>query len=212
MKFLSYDGFLSKAIRDVGTMVVLNLCFWICSFPVVTMGAAITALYGVYLNREEESSFVRRFFQEFFNNFRKGTQIWLILLGIGGIFFLEYLALFSLELPGEGLIFSVLLILTVLFLSVANFTLALQARFENSVRQTLKNGLVLGTVGILSGVLTVLVSFFPMTVFFLAFDLLAMVLAVWIPLGVPLATSINARILDIVFRKVQCLTDEKSKA
>ena len=60
--------FMDKALR----LIWLNLLWFLCCLPVVTIGAATTALYSVTLKyaRDEEGYLTRSFFQAFRQNFR----------------------------------------------------------------------------------------------------------------------------------------------
>lgn len=203
MKFLAYDGPLATAVRTVFDMVVLNFCFTICCIPVVTAGAAITALYAVFLNKSDERAAVVRFFGALRSNLKQATKIWLIVLAIGAVLVLEFWLVFAAKFPGRLIVLIALVIFTVVFLSVSTFAFALQAHFDNTLKQTLRNALVLGIIGIIPGALTLVVSFLPVIVFFFAIDILYLVLSFWIPLGGSLAARINSWVLGIVFDQVR---------
>lgn len=74
--------FLSKLFD----LIVLNFLFVICSLPIVTIGASITAMYSVSLKmiRNEESYIVKSFLSAFKNNFKTATLLWIPTLMIGG--------------------------------------------------------------------------------------------------------------------------------
>ena len=203
MKFLAYDGPLATAVRAVFDLVVLNFCFILCCIPVVTAGAAITALYAVFLNKSDERYVLARFFGAFRSNYKQATAIWGIVLAIGAVFALEFYLVFAARFPGRiaGLIG--LVVFGVVFLSVATFAFALQAHYDNTLKQTLRNSLVLGTLGIITGALTLMVSFLPVFVFFFAIDYLYVVLSVWIPVGASLSAKINCWMLSILFEQFQ---------
>lgn len=203
MKLLAYDGPLAIAIRGVFEMMVLNFCFCICCVPVVTAGAAITALYAIYLNKSDERVVTVRFFSAFKSNFSQATCIWLILLAVCiGILADLYLVVTA-DFPGKLAVLIALVAVGVICLSVGTFAFALQAHYRNTLRRTLQNALLLGTVGIVTGVLTLVVSFFPVIVFFLAIDILPVVLSVWIPVGASLTVRINSWMLGTFFARLQ---------
>lgn len=203
MKLLAYDGPLATAIHTVFEMVVLNFCFCICCVPLVTAGTAITALYAVYLNKDDERAAVTRFFSAFKSNFSQATRIWLILLAVGAVILADLYIVAAADFPGRLAVLIALVVLGVVYLSVGAFAFALQAHYNNTLKRTLQNALLLGTVGIVTGVLVVAVSFFPVIVFWVAIDFLAVVLSVWIPVGASLAARINSWMLRMFFEQFQ---------
>ncbi|WP_365941413.1 YesL family protein [uncultured Clostridium sp.] len=84
-------------MNRIADLFILNILWIFCSLPIVTIGAATTALYSInlkILNKEEES-LIKTFFKAFKENFKKSTIIWLfiliisIVLGFNLIFWLK---------------------------------------------------------------------------------------------------------------------------
>ncbi len=203
MRLFGYDGPLGRAARLLGELLILNVCFLLCCLPVFTFGAAVSALYGVFLNESCDSGVVKRFFGAFRENLRQATGIWLILLAVAVplVGTLVLLALY--EIPGSGLIRILLVILGALYLSVSAFVFPLQAHYENPVPRTLRNAAVLGVSLILHGVLMSLVNFLPVLVFFQNLGLFPTVLALWLGFGFSGSAKVNSLILKSVFNKLQ---------
>ena len=69
-------NFMSK----VADLVILNILVMLCSLPVVTAGAAWTAMHFVTIRmaRKEERYVVKDFFRSFKENFRQATVIWIL--------------------------------------------------------------------------------------------------------------------------------------
>ena len=202
MNFFDYDSPLSVAIRNLVELFVLNICFCLCCVPVVTVGAAVTALYQVFLSKNETGNVIGRFFSALRSNFLKATVIWLIILAVGVLLGASWIAVFTVSFPGRGIFRILLIFCTVLYLSASGFAFALQARYENRLKQTLRNALIFGTIGIIHGALAAAISFFPVVIFFFAIDWMAVVLSVWIPLGGALSCRINAWIYSVVFHQI----------
>lgn len=203
MKFLSYDGLFARIVRYIWNLFLLNVCFVISCLPVITIGAAASAMYSVFLNTSVESGVLRRYFRAFGENFKQATVIWLVFFAIlvvlaaNGYFLLTY------RFEGNGILLTIGAVVTVLFLSVLSFVFALQARFDNTPRQTMKNALILGIGKLLSGVLMSFVTLFPAIMFLVDLGVFVNVVAIWIPLGSALQFQINALIVRRVFRKLQ---------
>lgn len=203
MKFLSYDGLLARIIRHIWNLFLLNVCLILCCLPVVTAGAGITAAYSVFLNSSVESGMIGRFFQAFRENWKQATAIWLVFLAAAVLLVLDWYFLLSYSFAGSAILIIVTAILSLLYLSVVSYVFPLQARYENPLKVTVKNAVVLGIFWIFSGLLMGFVTLFPLIMFFVNLDIFLRVLAVWIPLGCALQIQINALIVQRVFRKVQ---------
>lgn len=201
MKFLSYDGLLARIVRYIWNLFVLNICFILCCLPVITIGAAISAMYAVFLNDFRESGVLRKFFGTFAENFKQATVIWLTFMALAAVLAAYYLLTYS--FGGNGLLLAVAAVVSVLYLSVVSFAFALQAKFENPPLQTMKNALILSIGKLFSGVLMSFVNLFPVIMFVVDLDVFVNVVAIWIPLGFALQIQINALIVRRVFRKLQ---------
>lgn len=203
MKFLSYDGLLARIVRYIWNLFVLNICFILCCLPVITIGAAISAMYAVFLNDFRESGVLRKFFGAFAENFKQATVIWLIFMALAAVLAANWYYLLTYSLGGNGLLLAVAAVVSVLYLSVVSFAFALQAKYENSPLQTMKNALILSIGKFFSGVLMSFVNLFPVIMFVVDLDVFVNVVAIWIPLGFALQIQINALIVRRVFRKLQ---------
>jgi uncharacterized membrane protein YesL len=203
MKFLSYDGLLARIVRYIWNLFVLNICFILCCLPVITIGAAISAMYAVFLNDFRESGVLRKFFGAFAENFKQATVIWLIFMALAAVLAANCYYLLTYSLGGNGLLLAVAAVVSVLYLSVVSFAFALQAKYENSSLQTMKNALILSIGKFFSGVLMSFVNLFPVIMFVVDLDVFVNVVAIWIPLGFALQIQINALIVRRVFRKLQ---------
>lgn len=203
MKFLSYDGLLARIVRYIWNLFVLNICFILCCLPVITIGAAISAMYAVFLNDFRESGVLRKFFGAFAENFKQATVIWLIFMALAAVLAANWYYLLTYSFGGNGLLLAVAAVVSVLYLSVVSFAFALQAKFENPPLQTMKNALILSIGKLFSGVLMSFVNLFPVIMFVVDLDVFVNVVAIWIPLGFALQIQINALIVRRVFRKLQ---------
>lgn len=86
---------LMTAVGRLMLLVVLNLCWLVCSLPLISCGAATTALYSVLLDRGESSylSAVPSFFRAFRRQFRQSTCLWLPYLLVGAALLFDFLLL-----------------------------------------------------------------------------------------------------------------------
>lgn len=128
-------------------IILLNLLWFVCSIPIVTMGAATTAVYSVTLKmaRNQEGYTTRSFFKAFRENFRQSTVIWLILLVMGTVIaadLMVYMRSSYVALPGM-ILMTAFFSAAVLFVFEATYVFALLARFDNTVKRTMGNALIM---------------------------------------------------------------------
>ena len=143
--FFSMDGTLFRFLSKVADIMILNLLFILCCLPVVTIGAAVTALSYVTLKmKDQEEGYIwRSFFQSFKQNFGQATVIWLIMLVLGAVLGVDLwltgamqgnLQLLMRVCVGAGIL---------VWLMVFLYVFPLQSRFYNTIGITMKNALLL---------------------------------------------------------------------
>ena len=145
MRFNWTDNVVMRALGKIGDMICLNVMWLICCIPIITIGASTTALYTVMLRmvKNEEGYIFRGFLKAFKSNFKQSTLIWLILLLLGIVWTVDFrVAGF---MPGmAGIILSaIFLALGFILLSVMIYIFPLTARYENGIKATFKNALIL---------------------------------------------------------------------
>lgn len=121
-------------------MIYTGILWFIFSLPVVTAGAATTALLEVLMKaaKNEEGYLTASFLKAFRNNFRKSTQAWLPLLVCQLIFAINlfyYAILGGGQYPVQTVVFG---LLTLFVSCLSSFVFPLMARFENPVKDTFR--------------------------------------------------------------------------
>lgn len=142
------DGPLMDALRKFTDIVVCNIVFLLLSLPIVTMGAALTALHSTMqvLAADIEggtTTTVRAFFRSFKDTFWRSTVLWGIFLLSVAFFAFYRVAITSLG-DGYGQIYTVTwYALLFLFIFGYQYVFPLQARIDLSVKDTMKNAYLL---------------------------------------------------------------------
>ena len=143
--FFNMDSPVMRFLSRLCDLMILNILCLICCIPIVTIGASITALYSVTLKmvKGEDSYIAKGFFKGFRQNFKISTIIWLILLVIGALLAFDFRAANMLPASFQN-IFRVLVGAFITFyILLFSYIFPYIARFENTVKQTLKNGFLL---------------------------------------------------------------------
>lgn len=145
-KIFDYDNNFFAGISKVSDTIILNFLFVICSIPIVTIGASTTALYCVSMKstRDEDVYAVKEFFKQFKQNFKESTIIWLILLLVASFIGLDFYmcSLISNDILSTAFKFIFTLISVVIGFIVV-YVFPLVARFENSIKNTLMNAVLM---------------------------------------------------------------------
>lgn len=138
----------SRAVQGLSTFiefVALNLMYLVSCIPIITIGAATSALFEVTMRYSDDETGrpVADFFPAFARSFRRSTLTSLALLVPIGL--LSFSAVFWFSTPHAlGAAGGAVAVLAVIFLFGAFlYAMALVARFDDSIRRTLKNALLL---------------------------------------------------------------------
>lgn len=154
------DGFLMRVLTKIADTVWLNILFLICSIPIFTIGASITALYYVSFKtiKDEEGYITKDFFRSFKENFKQSTIIWIVLLVLYIIFGFELTTLLAMNtsMADAGIVIAMIPGLLILFVGLYVFPLL--SRFENTTKATIKNALFLSIANIPKTLLALVIT------------------------------------------------------
>jgi len=131
-------------MRDLTSLIILNIITLICSLPIVTAGAAIASMHFCLYRMidDEEGYIVRSYLNEFRGNLRSATPIWLAMLAFAGLLYFEYSAFKGME--GAGRVVIIFVYAGVLMLAMLGVWLfPLTAKFVYSVGACFRNALIL---------------------------------------------------------------------
>lgn len=205
-KLFDMDSPVMRFLNRVGDLMILNLLMIICCIPIITAGAAFTAQHYVLLKivRDEEGYLVRGFFKSFKANFRQATLIWLLMLlvvviYIGDVWIFNYSGL---TFP-KPLIIAVVAV-AILLVMIAVYVFPVLARFENSIKNTLKNAMLLAFANLPRTILMIVCYILPFVAgYFSAFALLFVFL-----FGFSAPAYAAAWIYSGIFKKLEPETEE----
>lgn len=194
------DGAYARYMGRFLNMVVLSLLWLGCCIPIVTAGAATTALFFATYKCvwKEESGPLRTYLRSFRSGFRQATVGGVIILLLTGWLALDCYFLYYMAAEGDGGLLArfLLLFCVQLFLVVfawGNSLLAYIGRFRVSMALALKNSLFL--------MLANAARFLLLAVLFLLHIILA-VFFPWAILALPASYALCVnRLLDKIFQE-----------
>jgi len=138
--FFSLDGAFNRYGSYVADIVILSLMWIIFSIPIITAGAATSALFYVTTRRiaGREGYITSDFWEGFKSSFKRATILWLIILVL---VLLAIFNLFNLDLVGGmvNLILPAQVILLAQIALISVFLFPATARFDMGVVQTVKS-------------------------------------------------------------------------
>lgn len=200
-KFLDMDSPVMRALGRMGDLMILNFLMIVCCIPIVTVGAAYTAMHYVLLKivRDEEGYLVRGFFKSFAANFKQATLIWLLMLLVVAVYVGDCVIFnFSGQVFPKAVVIAVVVV-AILFLMMAVYVFPLQARFENSVKNTFKNALILAFVNLPKTILMMVCYALPLVISY--FSDYALIFVFMFGISAPAYGA--ARIYSGIFKKLE---------
>lgn len=160
---LNLDGPAMQTINKIVYSVYLNILWFICCIPIVTIGASTTALFYVTLkiSKNEEGNLTKTFFRSFKENLKQGTVIWMILLALGIILGIDGYVLYHMRFESVfwTLCTAFFLIAAIAYAIVLMYIFPLLARFDNTTGAMFKNALLIGIRYLLCTILMAAIHF-----------------------------------------------------
>lgn len=153
MKFFSYDSKFSQIMLKICSACVLNMLWFICSLPIVTVGASTAALFRVTLKlaRDEDPQIVAEFWKGLRDNFKQATVLWLIMLAGGIVLGLDGYILYHLYQTYTGplgvictLGLALIIVAAIIYVIVLMYLFPLTASVKNTNFNMLKNSFFIG--------------------------------------------------------------------
>lgn len=203
-RLFNMESPLFQGLSRLADLMLLNIVFLVTCIPIVTIGAAWTSLSYMTLKmvRNEESYIVRGYFKSFKQNFKQSTLIWIIVLLLSCLLYMDYriMAVMT-EVPGHNVIMVGIYAVTLIGLFVLQYLFPLVARFYNSTKNMFKNAFFMA--------IRHLPSTFIMTVIFIGAGVLTFLngytivygFLVWLLGGFALISMANSWFMAKIFDK-----------
>lgn len=195
-----------RFMSKISDLMILNFLWIICSMPIITMGAATTALYDTTLKLvdETEGYLFKNFFKAFKNNFKKATIIWIgilfifLIMGVNLVFWIQFKSI------AGYITVSIMVFVALLFIFTEIYIFPILSSFNNTIKDTLKKAFILSlkylpysiAILLISSIVIGIIIVFPFTVLFMIF------------VGFAFCAYINSYIFKIIFKKCIYYLDE----
>lgn len=158
------DNKIMNFLSKLGDMFILNILYLVCCIPIITIGAATTALYynTLKLAENREAYVWKDFLKAFRENFLQATLIWLMMLAVFGVLVINILTVGGLGEQLGSMVAVVSLVSGVFFVMTGVYVFPLLARFDNTVFQVIKFALLMSIRHFPSTVVIVAVHGIPL--------------------------------------------------
>lgn len=198
--FLNPESKFMLAMSRIGDLLLLNLMFLISCVPIITIGAATTAMYTLCFrfDTDRERGLIKSYFIAFKDNFKQATILWLIILLCGATACINVYIFYIMSgvIPFLYVVFLILLVLVVL---IASYTFPLVSQFQNGNMATLKNALILSLGYLPRSILVAVINLFPFGLLLFDFYLFLNTAFLWALIYFAAAAYLNSVILKKVF-------------
>lgn len=148
-EIFSQDSLFIKIMNRAGDVLMLSIIFTICSIPIFTIGASITALsYTTMRGLKYEDGYTWKYFlKSFKENFKQSTVIWLVMVVVFFVFGVDIWYWREFSKVNEGQIGNIMQIISVVLISLAVmiflYVFPLQAKFDNRIKVQFRNAFLL---------------------------------------------------------------------
>ena len=207
--FFSYDGLFAKYGGKLWDLIWLNVLTIIFSIPIVTAGAAVTAMHYVELKilRNEEYGITAAFFRSFKMNLKQGVVIQVAFLPVGYLIATTLLMTWKTTSGSPDFMFYVAAVAAVLAYCVWIWTLVLLSRYTNTVVKTMKQAVVACLVYPVRSILMGALGVIPFVVFF--FDMRMLVFIAMLGLSGP--GIMQAWLYNDVLKRLETAAEEREE-
>ncbi len=201
----SMDNLFFRTVGKLVDLIWVNILTLLCALPVVTAGASFSAMYYLLLRMAEndQGALTRGFFRAFRENFKNATKVWLVDLAIMAVYLYNLYLLRAGILDGYGAMkkVSLVLIIAILLLTVmvSNYIFALIARYDNGLKQTVKNALLLSFAFFPRSLCMAVIMLFPLALMMLSNYFFWL----WGLYGLAYPGYVIAMLMVAVFRKTE---------
>ena len=199
MKKFGIDNPFFAFMGRVGDILILNILFVITSIPIVTTGMSLSAMYRVTLRmaRKESNYVAKEYFRACREEWKKSTVIWLIMLVSGGVLVFDVAVGKDMWNALNAAVGALIFIWGMLF----TYVFAVQARFENTVKNIFKNALYMAVRHFPFTVIMMVLNAIPALCILFGSMTMALATPIYVVAGFAVTARINSIFLSRIFRR-----------
>ena len=144
-KYFGMDSPVMNFLSKVTDFIILNLITLVLCVPIITSGAALTALYYVMgrVARGDSYYVFKTYFSSFKSNFKQATCEWLMVLALAALLFVDVTVMLQNDTGFPRMLLYLLIAIILILFVLLQLLFPLQSRFENPVKTTIHNAFML---------------------------------------------------------------------
>lgn len=177
----SIDSPIVQKLSFVFDFMMVNMIYILCCMPIVTIGAARAALFTVgnaWAVKDDAGAMA--FLKAFFKNLKTATPVWLVMLAVGAFLVWDIFLLVNNQVPLELVLWVVLIVCCFCYVVVASQLFQMVAHYNCTVKQYLKNSLLVGIAHPICLVVNTLLAILPYFTLFYNFSAFLQLTLIWI--------------------------------
>lgn len=195
------DSPVMKLLQQFTDLIFLNLLWLLGCLPVFTIGASTAALYQciIRMRKNEEGRSCSYFWKFYKSNFKQATILFFVVALIIALTVIDVLVI-VMFIPNTSIILKILFLLPFLLVVPSlGYVFPLQAQFDNSVINTLKNAWSMSTIHFLVSIIVLGLNLVPFVIFFFYPEFFLRCVPIWLCLGGSVIAYANTALLQGVF-------------
>lgn len=209
--FFSPDNPLLQFLEKIADFMIVSLLTVLFSLPVFTIGAAVVACHKTMQNKvmANEQPISQAFFRAFRENFKQATIFWLLALLVVAILVGDFtLTYHYFNKVWVTPLYIMLFIVGFIALGIISYMFPLMARYQNTLKQHLKNSFYLTLSYLPRTILILLVCSSPVLLVLILPRQLFLIFMLWILIGIGLITYLHSLLLNPIFGVLEETEDE----
>ena len=179
-------------------LLIVNAMTMILSIPIVTMGAAFSAMHDQVLKiwRDEQTGIFLGYWKAFLGNLKQGTALWLIYMAAGGVVAAD-LYLIASDTINWGTYFNLFaLAVGIIYLVSFVWIFVLQSRYTFGIKDMIKYSLVLGFRNLPASIAMIVLFIAPFALFLINSNVAPWFFLMGLSLPAFLQAMLYSRVLD----------------
>lgn len=200
------DSTFMQMLTRIGDFIIINFLCLVCCLPIITAGAAISATHRLMQDfvMENEGSIFKTFFRAFKENFKQATIVWMVFLVIAVALTANLIITYLFFSDILQSVFYVLLAVVALIVcAIVLYMFPLLTRYRNTLKETLRNAMVLMIVHPHRTLGMLLLHALPIIIIWLSFNVFLQTLIFWLFVGISFIIYMDNVILKGMFKQLE---------
>lgn len=195
-RFFNLDSPLMQFLSKMADLMILNVITLLLCIPIITAGDAVCALYYMTIKmvKGEECYIIRGYFKSFKDNFRQATILWIISILLGFILAGDFLILRNTSFSFGDVMMVLIMVVAIIYLFTMIYLFPVLSRFENSVKNTIKNSFLMSVLNLPKTILLFLINLAPVVLLLVTFQAM--------PFLIMFGFSVPAYVCSMLFVKI----------